>query len=133
MEQKSMKNGFVEFGMGVVSYVAADAIVTAVKKLEKEGKLNRKEGERFMKEVVEKYQTASRNYGKTMQSQIDSMMDEQIKSSPFATKKQVQDLNARLDRLAASSKKAPAKKSGAAKKAARRKLERGITRGLKPI
>ncbi len=119
MEQKSIRDGLVEFGIGIVSYVAADAIVTAVKKLEKEGKLNRKEGERLMHDVVQKYQTAGRKYGKDLQSHIDSVMEESIKASPFATKKDIEDINRKLDRIADFSKRAAANPQGR-KKAGRR-------------
>jgi len=131
MEQKSIRDGLVEFGLGIVSYVAADAIVTAVKKLEKEGKLNRKEGEKLMHDVVQKYQTASSQYGKDLQSHIDSVMKESIKSSPFATKKDMEAVNAKMDRLLALFNKPTAKESRA--RIARKKLERKITRGLKRI
>ncbi len=131
MEQKSIRDGLVEFGVGVVSYVAADAIITAVKRLEKEGKLNRKEGERLVHDVVQKYQKASTEYGKNLQSHIDTVMKESVKSSPFATKKDMESMNAKLDKLMAVANKANAKKASA--KRARKKFERGITRGLKPI
>ncbi len=112
MKQKSIKDGLVEFGIGIVSYVAADAIVTAVKKLEKEGKLNRKEGEKLMHDVVQKYQTAGRKYGKDLQSHIDSVMEESVKASPFATKKDVEDINRKLDRLVELSNRSAAKAPG---------------------
>jgi len=120
MEKKSMKDGLVEFGIGIVSYVAADAIVTAVKKLEKEGKLNRKEGEKLVHDVVQKYQTAGRKYGKDLQSHIDSVMEESIKASPFATKKDIDDINRKLDRIADLSNKSAAKSQG--RKKARRRV-----------
>lgn len=113
MKQKSIKDGLVEFGIGIVSYVAADAIVTAVKKLEKEGKLNRKEGEKLMHDVIQKYQTAGSKYGKDLQAHIDSVMEESIRASPFATKKDVEDINRKLDRVVALSKKASEKRPGA--------------------
>ncbi len=110
MVDKSVKQGIVEFGIGVVSYVAVDAIANAIKNLEKEGKLNRKEGEKMMRDAVNKYQAKSSEYAKDIQSRVDELMKAGIKSAPFATKQDIENLNAKIERLSKLSKKTNVKR-----------------------
>ncbi len=116
MDQKSIKKGIVDFGVGVVSYVAVEAIINSVKKLEKEGKLNKKEGEKLMHNAVKAYEKTSSKYAKELQMQVDSLMKASMKASPFATKKEIADLNAKLDRLLSKSMKAKTAKKSSKKR-----------------
>lgn len=116
MDDKSVKKGLVELGVSVVSYVVVDAVSKAVKNMEREGKLSKKEGERMVREVVNKYQTKSSQYAKEAQSKVDDLMKASVKASPFATKEDIENLNAKIDRLSALSKKANASKRHSGKR-----------------
>jgi polyhydroxyalkanoate synthesis regulator phasin len=110
MENRFIKNGLVDFAIGVVSYVTVDAIITQIKKLQKEGKLNRKDGEKMMHDVVKKYQTIGNKYTKDVQSRFGNLMKASIKTSPFATKEDIENLNAKIDELSMLSKKTKIKR-----------------------
>ena len=97
---KTEKKGLVELGIGIVSLVAADAISNAMTKLEKEGKLNKKEAEKAMKEAVSKYKKLSGKYTDKLQSQIDDFIRESVKASnPFVSKKDFEELRAKMEKL----------------------------------
>jgi len=103
--KNSDKNGLVEFGLGIVSYVVSDAMVNWIKKLEKDGKLTKKDGEKIMQDLVKKYNSTSNKFGKEIKSQLGDL----VKASPIATKKDLADLNAKIEELRALSKKANAR------------------------
>jgi polyhydroxyalkanoate synthesis regulator phasin len=88
---KNIKKG-LEFGMGL-AYITADALKNAVDAMEKKGKLSHKEGEKMVKATIKSYQQQSVKYAQNVKSQINGMM----KKSPFATKKEMADLNAKID------------------------------------
>jgi polyhydroxyalkanoate synthesis regulator phasin len=90
---KLMQKG-MEFGVGV-AYMAVKAMNGALDKLEKEGKINRKDSERLVKETVKKYEAQGDRYAKSVKSQMDGLM----KSAPFVTKKEMKELNARIDSI----------------------------------
>jgi polyhydroxyalkanoate synthesis regulator phasin len=100
--KKSDKNGLVEFGLGIVSFVVSDAMVNWIKKLEKEGKLTKKDGEKMMQDLIKKYNSTSSKFEKEVRSQVDDL----IKASPIATKKDLDDINAKIEELRVLSKKA---------------------------
>lgn len=107
---KNVKKG-LEFGIGMTS-ITLEALTNALNKLEKEGKLNKKDGEKMAREVISKYQAAGRKYA----AEVHSQMSRAMKANPIATKedmkdlnarlnKQIKDLNAKIDRMSSSSKK----------------------------
>lgn len=100
MGNESIKKGLVEIGIGVASYMIVNAVANEIKKLEKEGKLNKKDGEKMMNDAMNKYQTTKSKYAKDIQAQVNNL----IKASPFATKKDIEALNAKMDKLIMSSK-----------------------------
>jgi polyhydroxyalkanoate synthesis regulator phasin len=118
---QDIKKGLVDLGIGVASYVIIESLTNTVHKMEKEGKLNKKEGERMVREAVSKYEAGSAKYTKVAMEQLDNL----IKASPFATKKDIEELHARLDRLNKSSQKAAGRLSKQAKKAGRRVSRKG--------
>lgn len=117
MGNKSIEKGLVEFGMGVVSYLVLDTIAGEVKRLEKEGKLNKQEGEKMMRDAISKYQTTKSKYEKNIQSHVDNL----VKASPFATKEDIASLNAKIDRLSMLSKKVKRTKVKSSSKRSSRK------------
>jgi polyhydroxyalkanoate synthesis regulator phasin len=90
---KMVKMG-MEFGVGV-AYMAVKALNGALDKLEKEGRINRKDSERLVKETVKKYQAQGDVYARTVKTKMDSL----TKSAPFVTKKEMKELNARIDSI----------------------------------
>ncbi len=85
----------MDFGIGVASYVIMESLGNTIHKMEKEGKLNKKEGRKMMQDAVKKYGIASTKYANAAQIQIDKIVD----ASPFATKKDVENLTVRVNRL----------------------------------
>ncbi len=82
----------IEFGVGVAS-ITASALADAVSKLEKKGKISPKEGERMVREAAKRYQAQSVKYAKEVRAQIDGM----VKSAPFATRREIEELSAKID------------------------------------
>ncbi len=89
---KFVKKG-LEFGAGMTA-ITLEAITNAVNKLEKDGKIDKKEGEKMVQDVISKYKAASKKYAADVQSQIDQSM----KGNPIVTKKDIKNINARLDK-----------------------------------
>lgn len=71
----------------------------AVKQLEKEGKLSRRDGRKLMRDAVKKYESTSQRYAQNVSSKVDELVKERIKASPFATKEDLKNLTARVDKL----------------------------------
>jgi polyhydroxyalkanoate synthesis regulator phasin len=94
-----MKKG-LELGLGITA-ITVGALTEAMNKLEKEGKISRKEGERMVRDVVDKYHAKNKKYMDDMQKQLEGLM----KSMPFATKKDIENINARIERMFKQSKK----------------------------
>lgn len=90
---KIVKKG-LEFGMGL-AYITAGALKDAADILEKKGKISHKEGEKMVRATVKQYQAQSIKYAKNVQSQINSM----TKKAPFASKKEMAELNAKIDKV----------------------------------
>src|SRR5271157_4600837 len=90
---KMVKKG-LEFGLGIAS-ITANALNDAVKTMEKKGKLSHTEGERMVQATIKSYQVQSIKYAKDVRSQINSM----LKKAPFATRKEIDDLDAKMDAI----------------------------------
>ncbi len=88
---KMVKKG-LEFGMGV-AYITASALKEAANILEKKEKISHKEGERMVRATVRQYQAQSVKYAKSVKVQINRM----AKKAPFASKKDMAELNAKID------------------------------------
>ena len=91
---KFVKKG-MEFGVGV-AYMAVKAMNGALDKLEKEGKIDRKDSERLVRETVKKYEAQGEKYAKNVKSQMDSLTKS---AAPFVTKKEMKELNDRIDSI----------------------------------
>ncbi len=91
---KFVKKG-MEFGVGV-AYMAVKAMNGALDKLEKEGKIDRKDSERLVRETVKKYEAQGDRYAKSVKSQMDSLTKS---AAPFVTKKEMKELNDRIDSI----------------------------------
>ena len=92
MEQMVKKG--MEFGVGV-AYLTVEALHGALNKLEKEGKINKKDSERLVKETVKKYEAQGEKYAKSAKKEMDSL----AKSAPFVTKREMKELNAKIDSI----------------------------------
>ena len=91
---KFVKKG-MEFGVGV-AYMAVKAMNGALDKLEKEGKINKKDSERLVRETVKKYEAQGEQYAKSVKSRMDSLTKS---AAPFVTKKEMKELNDRIDSI----------------------------------
>ncbi len=109
MAKQSSNKGLVELGIGVVSIIAADAILNTVKKLQKEGKLNKKEADKMIKDVTQKYKVASGKAASELQTQVNNLLKVSADASPFASKSDIKQLNAKIARLNAQLAKKPRK------------------------
>lgn len=90
---KNMKRG-LELGVGV-TYLALDAVNETLNRLEKEGKINRKDSEKAVREVIKQYQSQSSKYAKEAQKQVDAI----IKSNKIVTKKDLVRIDAEIKKL----------------------------------
>lgn len=86
---KHIKTG-LEFGVGL-TYLTIGALTQVAKKLEKEGKINRKDSEKLVKDFLKQYQSEGGKYAK----QAEAYM----KKNPFATKKDIAEINARINQI----------------------------------
>lgn len=84
----------LELGAGV-TYITAEAALDAIEKLEKQGRIDKDEGRRMINELFRKSGMKESKMKKEIGKQISSM----IKASPFATKKEMTRLNAKIDKL----------------------------------
>jgi polyhydroxyalkanoate synthesis regulator phasin len=90
---KLVKKG-LEFGMGV-AYITAGALKDAADIMEKKGKISHKQGEKMVQDTIKQYQAQSVKLAKDVRAQINGMM----KKAPFASKKEMADLNAKIDKI----------------------------------
>lgn len=90
---KNLKNG-IKIGVGV-AYLALDAMNNALEKLQKEGKISKKDSERLVQQMAKEYEAKGRKYAEQAQKQVDAM----IKSNHLVTKKDLAKINAELVRL----------------------------------
>ncbi|MGA3020883.1 MAG: hypothetical protein ABSD68_02960 [Candidatus Micrarchaeales archaeon] len=90
----------LELGLGITA-ITVGALTEAMNKLEKEGKISRKEGERMVHDIVNKYHANNKKYMTDMQKQLDGLM----KAMPFATKKDIDSINAKIERIFKQTKK----------------------------
>lgn len=104
-KSKTGRKSLIELGIGIVSLVATDAILNTVKTLEKEGKFNKKDTDKILKEVSKKYKLVTTKYSKDLQSQLDRLVKEGSKANPFVTKKDLEELRAKMEKLDKSLKK----------------------------
>ncbi len=95
-----MKKDLVEVGIGVASVVIAEVLGTTIYKMQKDGKLNKKEGEKMMRDTIAKVRATGTRYAKQANSQMSNL----AKASPFATKREMAQLNAKIDKLIKSQK-----------------------------
>ncbi len=96
---KSTKKG-LQFGIGL-GYLAMETLERELKKLEKKGKISRKESEKLVLDTIRDYQAQGEKYAKQVQDEIDKF----AKSNPVATKKDLAALNARIQKLTKPAKK----------------------------
>jgi polyhydroxyalkanoate synthesis regulator phasin len=96
---KNVKKG-LQFGVGV-GYIAVEALEEAMGRLAKEGRINQRDAEKMVRDLATKYRLAGNEYSKEVQAKLDKF----VKQAPFATKKDIADLNAKIDRMAKASKK----------------------------
>lgn len=96
---KTVKKG-LEFGVGI-GYITVEALDDLLDQLAKKGKISKAEGEKMVRDLASKYQTAGKGYSKEVQARLDKLM----KQAPFATKKDIADLNAKIDRMGKAAKK----------------------------
>jgi polyhydroxyalkanoate synthesis regulator phasin len=90
----------LEFGLGV-GYITVEALERAMDKLAKEGKISKKDGEKMVRDLASKYEIAGRKYSDEVQARLDRFVNQ----APFATKKDIADLNAKLDRIGKTARK----------------------------
>jgi len=94
-EMDKLVNMGMKFGVGV-AYIAVKAMNGALDKLEKEGKINKKDSERLVRETVKKYESQGEKYAKTVKNQMDGLTKS---AAPFVTKKEMKELNDRIDSI----------------------------------
>jgi polyhydroxyalkanoate synthesis regulator phasin len=90
----------LEFGLGV-GYITVEALEQAMDRLAKEGKISKKDGEKMVRELASKYEIAGKKYSREVQARLDRFVNQ----APFATKKDIADLNAKINRMGKASKK----------------------------
>jgi|SRR5271157_5336716 len=90
----------LEFGVGV-GYITVEALEDAMDRLAKGGKISKTDGEKMVRELVSKYEIAGSKYSKDVQARLDKF----VKQAPFATKKDIADLNAKINRMGKTAKK----------------------------
>lgn len=98
-KSKAGKKSIIDLGVDIVSLVATDAMTNAVKTLEKEGKLNRKDAQKTLNSVAKRYKAASERYAKELQVQLDRLVKQSVKSNPFVTQKDLDELRNRMEKL----------------------------------
>ena len=96
---KNVRKG-LQFGVGV-GYIAVEALEEAMDRLAKEGRIDQKDAEKMVRELAAKYRLAGKEYSKEVQAKLDKF----VKQAPFATKKDIADLNAKIDRVSKAAKK----------------------------
>lgn len=84
----------IEFGLGV-AYITAGALSDALMQMEKKGAISPREGARLVRKTADQYRTQSVKYAKDVRVQINKM----AKTAPFATRKEIKDLTAQVDKL----------------------------------
>ncbi|VVB76863.1 Poly(hydroxyalcanoate) granule associated protein (phasin) [uncultured archaeon] len=105
----------LKFGLGV-SYITLDAVNDALDRLAKEGKISKADGEKMVRELTAKYtaeraqrvkeaQARMQKRMKEMQKEMQKQFDGAIKAAPFATKKDVASLNAKIEAMSKLLKK----------------------------
>ena len=97
---KNVKKG-LELGAGI-TYMAIDAVTAALSKLERDGKISRKESQKAVKDLMAQYDELSKNYAKDVQSKIDEVVRANKK---LVTKKDIAYINAQMKKLNALLKK----------------------------
>lgn len=90
----------LEFGLGV-GYITVEALEEAMDRLAREGKISKKDGEKMVRELVSKYEITGSKYSREVQARLDRF----VKQAPFATKKDIADLNAKIARMGRPARK----------------------------
>ncbi len=88
----------VKFGIGM-TYLTLDSVTKAMKKLEKQGKINKKESEKFVNDMVKEYKTKGALYAKEMQKQMKKQTGKLAKNAPLVSQKDIDALNAKAAEL----------------------------------
>jgi len=94
-----MKKGLM-LGLGI-GVMTKEAIEKTVKELEKKGTVNAVEGKKMVEDIIKK----SEKHNKQMKKMVDARIQEAIKKSPFATKKELNALTERINKLSGKKKK----------------------------
>lgn len=98
MDEKTKKE-LEELGIGVASVAIVGVLAATIRKMQKEGKLNKKEGERMLHQAIAGIRSVSTKYAKVANADMDRVVKAGTKASPFATKKEIAQLNAKIDKL----------------------------------
>lgn len=104
--EKNVKK-WLEFGLGIAA-ITGEALNEAMTKLEKEGKISRKEGKQMVDAMIKKYKSKQGKYESDARAQMASFM----KTLPFATKKDIEDLNRKISNIGKSKGSSKSKKKG---------------------
>ncbi len=81
----------LELGVGL-AFITVEALTNALDKLEKEGKLDKKDGDKMLKAVVAEYQAEGKKYADNLKSQIDAL----LKANPLAMKNDMNEMDVRI-------------------------------------
>jgi polyhydroxyalkanoate synthesis regulator phasin len=90
---KLTKRG-LEIGLGVAA-ITITALGEVMKDLEQQGKISRKDGEKMVRDMAKKYKVEGAKYAKRAQSQMNELM----KSSPIVTRKDLDEINAKIEKI----------------------------------
>jgi polyhydroxyalkanoate synthesis regulator phasin len=91
---KLVKKG-IELGVGVTAITIA-ALAEAMVVLEKQGKISKKEGERMVHEMAKKYSAQGTKFAAQMHAQLNEIADA---AAPYATKKDIDTINASIEKI----------------------------------
>ena len=94
-----IKKGLM-LGLGITS-MTKEAIEKTVKELEKKGEINAKEGKKMVDDLLKK----SREQNTEIKKKVDEQIQKALKALPIATKKDIDALSAKIDKLTGRLKK----------------------------
>ncbi|MCK5025739.1 MAG: phasin family protein [Nanoarchaeota archaeon] len=94
-----IKKGLM-LGLGITS-MTKEAIEKTVKELEKKGEINAKEGKKMVGDLLKKSKKQNEEIKKTIEEQVQKA----LKSLPIATKKDIDALSAKIDKISRKAKK----------------------------
>ena len=94
-----IKKGLM-LGLGITS-MTKEAIEKTVKELEKKGEINTKEGKKMVEDLLKK----SKKQNEEIKKIIEEQVQKALKSLPIATRKDIDALSAKIDKLGGKVKK----------------------------